>query len=134
LIGCASGKSYEEVAASMAPIKRTEGRIYFVRPEKYVGLAIQPNIRLNGDVVGQSTPGGFFYVDRPPGDYKVSTVTEIENSVDFHLNAGETKYIETHPSIGLLVGHIVQNIVYPEQGVSDVKQAKYTGSSPGAGS
>jgi hypothetical protein len=103
LAGCASGKSYQEMASSIAPAPRTQGRIYFVRPADYVGAAIQPDIRLNDEVVGKSIPGGFFYVDRPPGDYKVSMFTEVENSVNFRLSAGETKYIEAHPSVGILI-------------------------------
>jgi hypothetical protein len=66
--GCAaSGAKFQEMAGSMPSLKPGEGRIFFLRSSSIVGAAIQPEIRLNGQVVGQSKPGGFFYVDRAAG-------------------------------------------------------------------
>jgi len=107
-------------------LKAGEGRIYFTRAAEYQGSFIQPEIRLNGEAVGVSKPGGFFYLDRPAGDYTVSTATEVEEKVSFHLSAGETKYIKTSASMGLLVGHITPTIEFPEQGKSDVESLHYT--------
>jgi hypothetical protein len=43
-----------------------------------LGAAVQRAVKLNGEVVGKAVPQGFFYVDRPPGDYTVTTATEVE--------------------------------------------------------
>jgi Protein of unknown function (DUF2846) len=125
LSGCASGPKYAEISAEIPKLKANEGRIYFTRAAEYQGSFIQPEIHLNGQVIGVSKPGGFFYIDRPAGDYTVSTATEVEEKVSFHLSAGETKYIKTSASMGLLVGHITPTLEFPEQGKSDVESLQY---------
>lgn len=126
--GCAAGGAkYQEVASSMATLKPGEGRIYFFRSSSFVGAAIQPEIRLNGKVVGMSKPGGFFYVDRPAGTYTAATSTETEKSASFALQPGETKYLRTSPSIGLLIGRIVIEIESPEKAKAELPSLSYTG-------
>ncbi|ROZ63177.1 DUF2846 domain-containing protein [Ramlibacter sp. WS9] len=126
--GCAaSGAKYQEVASSMPSLKPGEGRIYFLRSSSIVGAAIQPDIRLNGQVVGVSKPGGFFYVDRSAGTYAAATSTEVEKSASFALAAGETKYLRTTPSIGVLVGRIVVEIESPEKARAELPSLSYTG-------
>jgi hypothetical protein len=89
--GCATtGGTFHELSASVPAVKPGEGRIYFFRSSSMFGAAIQPDIRLNGQVVGTSKPGGFFFVDRPAGSYVASTATETEKNVTFTLDPGET--------------------------------------------
>ena len=95
LAGCASGPKFSEVSSSILPIPAAEGRIYFFRSSSMMGAALQPDIRLDGEVVGSSKPGGFFYVDRPAGSYTAAAATETEKTITFDLAAGETKYLRT---------------------------------------
>lgn len=128
LVGCAaSGMKYEQAAAGMPTLKSGEGRIYFLRSSSMVGAAIQPDIRLNGQVVGTSKPGGFFYVDRPAGNFTASTTTETEKAATFVLQPGEIKYLRTSPSIGLLVGRIVVELDAPEKAKAELPSLSYTG-------
>jgi len=46
-------------------------------------------VRLNGEKVGKAVPNGFFYVDRPAGNYQVVTETEVEKKLTFTLDAGQ---------------------------------------------
>lgn len=124
--GCASGPQYQEMAASIPTLGADHGRIYFFRSSSLMGAGIQPDIKLNGDVVGASTPGGFFYIDKPAGQYTVSTSTEAEKNVSFALNAGETKYVRTSVSMGLLVGHITPSLETPETAIKEIEDSKYT--------
>ena len=78
--GCASGPKFSDVKGSIPDVAPELGRIYFYRPSA-VGAAVQPNIRLNDDVVGEMVPLGFFFVDRYPGNYVVSVSTESDASV-----------------------------------------------------
>lgn len=125
--GCASGVKYQDMASSMPSLKSGEGRIYFFRSSSMMGAAIQPEIRLNGAVVGASKPGGFFYVDRPAGNYVASTSTETEKSASFTLQAGETKYLRTSPSFGVMVGRIVVELETPEKAKAELPSLSYTG-------
>jgi hypothetical protein len=127
LAGCASGPKFTEVAQSLPKLKEGEGRIYFFRSSSMLGAAIQPDIRLNGNVVGESKPGSFFFIDRPAGSYTASTQTETEKTGSFTLDAGETKYVRTSPSIGLLVGRIVVSIEDPVKAKNEIDSLAYIG-------
>lgn len=126
--GCASsGPKHAELADKIPEIVSGEGRIYFYRDSSILGAAIQPDIRLNGEAVGSSTPGGFFFVDRPSGKYVVSTTTEVENKIEFSLEDGQTRYIKTYISFGLLVGRVYPELVERDQALSVMGDLHYIG-------
>jgi hypothetical protein len=129
LASCASPRGLDEPPVQIPPLKPGYGRVYFTRPGELAGSAVQPEIRMNDEVVGRSVPGGFSYVDRPPGKYAVTTATEVENAVTFQLAAGETKYIKTAITPGILVGHVTPTLEFPEQGQSDINRLRYVGAS-----
>jgi len=93
-----------------------------------MGAALQPDIRLDGEVVGSSKPGGFFYVDRPAGSYTAAAATETEKTITFDLAAGETKYLRTSPSFGVIVGHISFDIEDPGKAMAEIQTLSLTGS------
>ncbi len=129
LAGCAtSGMRHAELKTSLAPPKAGEGRIYFYRASSPFGAAVQPDIRINGTSVGGSKPGGFFYVDRPAGRYEAHASTEVDRMVSFTLAAGETKYIRTSPSFGVLVGRINFELVNAPEAEAELASLHYTGS------
>jgi hypothetical protein len=128
LAACAaSGAKFQEVASAMPSLKPGEGRIYFFRSSSIVGAAIQPEIRLNGQVVGTSRPGGFFYVDRPAGNHAATAATETEKSATFVLQPGETKYLRTTTSVGVFVGRIVVELESPDKAKAELPSLSYTG-------
>jgi hypothetical protein len=127
LASCASPRGLDEPAFQIPALKPGLGRVYFIRAGEYVGAAVQPEIRMNNEVVARSVPGGFTFVDRPPGKYAVTTATEVENAVTFQLAAGESKYIKTAVTPGILIGHITPTLEFPEQGQSDISRLRYVG-------
>lgn len=127
LAGCASGVKYQDMASGIPSLKAGQGRVYFLRSSSMFGAAVQPDIRLNGEVVGESKPGGFFFVDRPAGNYTAAAATETEKVATFTLRAGETKYLRTSPSFGVLVGRIVVELEDPKQALAELPSLSYTG-------
>ncbi|WP_416050100.1 DUF2846 domain-containing protein [Cupriavidus basilensis] len=127
MAGCASGVKHSDMAASIPTIKPGEGRIYFLRSASMFGAAIQPDLRLNGQVVGESKPGGFFFVDRPAGKYVASAATETEKTLSFALDGGETKYVRSSPSMGLMVGRVVLELETPDKAKEELPSLSYTG-------
>lgn len=125
LSGCASGPKFAEMSKTIPVIKAGEGRVYFFRSDSMFGAAIQPDIRLNNEVVGSSKPGGFFYVDRPAGSFSAAASTETEKTLSFTLDAGETKYVRTSPSMGLLVGRIVLQLEDAAKAQAEVEKLSY---------
>jgi hypothetical protein len=127
LAGCATGVKHDEMAKGMPGLKKGEGRIYFFRSASMIGAALQPEIRLNNAVVGASKPGGFFYVDRPAGNYVASASTETEKTVSFVLQPGETKYIRSSAGLGLLLGRVHLEPETAEKAKAELGALSYTG-------
>ena len=126
--GCAAtGAKHEEMAASMPALKAGEGRIYFYRQSTMVGAALSPDVKLNRDVVGEAKTGGFFYVDRPAGNFVASSSGETEKSVSFNLAPGETKYVRMYVNFGIVAGRLNLEVVPPAQGRSELSSLSYIG-------
>lgn len=134
LAGCASGPKYSEVKGSIPELGPEQGRIYFYRPSA-IGAAVQPNILLNGTVVGEMVPQGFFYVDRSPGTYLATARTESEASLQIPLAASETKYVRASISLGILVGRPSLILVDAKDALIEIADLGYAGTAvlrPGA--
>lgn len=127
IAGCASGPKYQDAAKSIPALKPNEGRVFFFRSSSVVGAAVQADIRLNGTVVGTSIPGGFFYVDRPAGNYVAASSTETEKTLSFTLAAGETKYVRSSVGLGLLVGRVILELGDPKAAQAEIETLSYTG-------
>jgi hypothetical protein len=126
--GCATGPKHDEMASSIPSLKPGEGRIYFFRRLNMGwGAGIQPDIKLNGQVVGKSMPGGFFFVDRPAGNYVASVMTETEKTLSFTLAPGETKYVRSSPGLGVVVYRIALDLETREKAMADLGSLSYTG-------
>lgn len=128
LAGCASGIKHAEMASSIPSIKAGEGRIYFYRSSSMVGAVISSDIRLNNQVVGRSQNGGFFFVDRPAGNYVASAATEVEKSLSFTLAAGETKYVRSYVGFGVVAGRVNLELEPAEKARAELADLSYTGS------
>ena len=127
LSACAtSSPQFSEMAASMGAAKSDLGRIYFYRTI-VLGFAVQPDVRLNGEVVGKAVPNGFFYTDRPAGNFEVATATEVERKLTFTLDAGQVRYVRLNISMGLFVGHVYGELVDDATGQTEIMDMRYTG-------
>jgi hypothetical protein len=115
------------MASSIPAIRPDQGRIFFYRDSKFAGSAIQPSIMLDGAKVGDSRPGGFFYVDRAPGLHEIMVGTEVERKRSLRLALHEIKYVKTAVELGFMVGRPVIDVVDPENGKEDLPDLAYTG-------
>lgn len=86
------------------PIPEGQGRIYFYRKSGVGGAALKPMVMLNGMTAGQSTPGGYFVVDRDPGRYEAKCSVLMEHAISFDLAAGQTLYVQTRTTMGIYAG------------------------------
>lgn len=129
LTGCAAtGPVYTAMADHISAVPQDTSRLVFYRTETLVGSAVQPDIRLNGRVVGRSQPGGFFYVDAAPGRQIVVASTEVETKLEVETTAGETLYIASAIGMGLFVGRIQFTLPSERQALADIPSLRYTGS------
>ena len=124
--GCASGPKYSEIKGSIPDLPPDQGRIYFYRPSS-IGAAIQPNILLNGTVVGEMVPRGFFFVDRSPGSYLATARTESEATLQIPLAANETRYVRGSITLGIFVGRPNLVLVDAKDALTELVDLGYAG-------
>jgi hypothetical protein len=124
---CASGPKLAEMRASIPALKPDQGRIYFYRSGSMLGAGIQPSINLNGTVVGDSKPGGFFFVDRVPGPMEVMTTTEVERKLTFTLAPGQTRYVKSVVGLGVIVYRVYPELVDNATGEKELEETSYIG-------
>jgi hypothetical protein len=127
LAACASGPKHADVVASIPGLKADQGRVYVYRSNSMVGAAVQPKVVINGQPLGESKPGGFFFVDLPVGPVEVATSTEVEKKLTFVLAAGQTRYVRTAIGMGLLVGRVYPELVDNAEGSKAVAESSYVG-------
>ena len=127
IAGCASsGIKYSDVKSPTVATDPNVGRIYLYRTA-LLGLAVQPEVKVNGEVVGKAVPNGYFYVDRPAGTYEIVTSTEVERKLSLTLEKGQTRYVKLNISFGFFVGHVYPELIDTADALKDIKDCQYTG-------
>jgi hypothetical protein len=127
LVGCASGPKYPEVKSSLPALSAEQGRIWFYRSGTMFGSGIQPSVVLNGEKVGESTPGGFFIVDRPPGNYEVMLSTEVERKLTFTLDKGQERFVRMTVGLGVIVYRVYPELKNAEEARAEINGLSFTG-------
>jgi len=125
--GCATtGPTYSEMQSTMPSQNPETGRIYIYRATA-IGAAVQPAVYVNDEEVGNAVPHGFFYVDRPPGNYEIKTSTEVKRTLSLNMDPGETCYVRLNISLGFFVGHVYPELVERNVGESEIMDCHYLG-------
>lgn len=126
LSGCASGPAFKDVQPTFGAAEPGSGRIFY-RPEKFFGGGIRPDVLLNGELVGNSTPGGFFYIDRPSGDYRVSMTSEVEKALTFTLDERQTRYVRLSVGLGVIVYRVYPELKDESEALPELQTLSYVG-------
>ena len=125
MISCAAtGPKFTELSSSISILPPDTGRIFIYRTS-FLGGAVQPEVELNGEVIGKAVPAGFFYADRKPGNYEVLTSTEVDRRLSLTLDSGQVRYVRLDVSFGFFVGHIFPVLVEDEVGKKEIQECRY---------
>lgn len=131
--GCATtGPKFTEYAPSISHLAPDTGRIYLYRTS-VLGAAIQPEVKLNGEVIGKAVPKGFFYVDKKAGNYTIMTSTEVKRKLSLTLEEGQTRFVRLNISMGFFVGHVYPVLVESQVGEKEIQNLRYIGQIKQAG-
>jgi hypothetical protein len=124
--GCATGPKYAQIRNTIPALSPDQGRIFIYRTTA-LGAAVQPDVNLNGTKVGDAKPKGFFYVDKPPGDYQISTSTEVKRTLSLKLDKSQIRYVRLNMAMGFFVGHCYPELVEPDQGEKEIQNCSFIG-------
>ncbi len=128
LAGCAtSGPTYSDLQSKLAAPAAGQGRIFIFRTNP-LGMAVQPDVKVNDVVVGSAVPRGFIYLDRPAGNYTISTATEVTRTLSLTLAPGQVRYVRLNIGIGFFVGHVYPELVKDSEGIADIADCHLVGS------
>lgn len=127
--GCMTpaGPTYLQTGASLPPLKAGEGRIVFYTPPARFGQDVQPELKLNGALVGFAIPGGYFFVDRPPGRYEATGRSAKDGRLELPLGAGETRYVRAFGPSAFSVNAVHLLLVPATEGQADMSGLVYSG-------
>ena len=92
-----------------------------------MGAGIQPAVMLNGEKVGDSQPGGFFFVDAAPGNKEVVLSTEVERKLTFTLDKKQTQYVKMTVGLGVIVYRVYPELSDAKEGEPALRELSYTG-------
>jgi Protein of unknown function (DUF2846) len=123
----ASSPKYSVHHTAEPAIDSTVGRIYFYRESSLGGMMLEPAIKVDGNKVGESSSGDYFYVDMAPGTYTVSVSTEKDETTPVTVTAGQAVYVKTEVSMGFLVGHVSPEVVANDKAESEIQDCHFVG-------
>ena len=129
LAGCSGpvGTNYTAMSVSMPAVNPGEGRVFFYTPSVRFGSDVQPEIRLDGTLVGFAVPSGFFYVDRPAGRYEATGKAAADGRIEIPLAAGETRYVRAFAPSAFSVNAVHFLLVPATEGQADMAGLVYSG-------
>jgi hypothetical protein len=107
------------------PLAPEDARLCFYR-ETWHALSVQPDVTIDGQVIGKAYPNEWFCVDRKPGTYEISTVSEPNRKWSVTLKSGETRYASLEFTVTwFLVAHINPELVDNPTGEKGIVGLRY---------
>jgi hypothetical protein len=119
--GCASGPDFKTYGSTLNPPKNGESRVWFYRPSKMMGSAVQPTVYINDAPLAKAQPGCFFYADKPPGTYELKCSTEWADKAQLTVVENCAAYVRLTLLPGVFVGHILPKVVPEEQALKEIQ-------------
>ncbi len=113
----ATGPTLATMKESIPTLGANQGRLFFYREYAAFGSGMQPDVFVCGKKVGESTPGGVFYVDLPAGECEVTIPAIIfkgKTTVKVAIGKPEVQYLRTSVGSAGFEGFTTVEIV-PEQ-------------------
>ncbi len=124
LAGCATGPDFKTYSSTLSPPKEGESRIWFYRPSKMFGCAVQPVVFINDTPVGKAQPGCFFYADRLPGTYELRCTTEWADKAQLTVVENRVDYVRLSMLPGVFVGHVLPDVVPEDKALKEIQNCR----------
>jgi hypothetical protein len=124
LVGCATGPDFKTYSSTLSPPKEGHSRVWFYRPSKMLGSAVQPTVYINDSPIAKAQPGCFFYADEPPGTYELKCSTEWADKAQLTVVQNRVSYVRLSLLPGVFVGHILPKVMPEEDALKEIQQCR----------
>ncbi|MDX5377812.1 MAG: DUF2846 domain-containing protein [Halomonas sp.] len=128
MTGCASVNMASQQESSQAkqfeaPEEGMAG-VYVFRKQSPFGAALKKDIWIDGECIGESARGVFFYHQVEGGqEHEVATESEFSpNTLSLMTESGNNYFVEQYIKIGAFVGGANLRLVDEEQGMEEVSK------------
>ncbi|WP_274058954.1 DUF2846 domain-containing protein [Vibrio parahaemolyticus] len=126
LSGCASVPTVDstisnEVKSFEAPQEGNSG-IYIYREDTFVGAALKKYVYVDGECIGETAPGIFFYHEVEGNkEHQVSTESEFsESHLTIYTEEGRNYFVNQYIKMGVFVGGAGVELVDENKGKAEV--------------
>lgn len=125
--GCATGPSFQEYSGQLSPLATDQARIYIYRPASE-SSSVEPDIKFDGKVVGQSIAKGFIAIDIKAGAHTLSTSAHSKRTYTFYFKKNEDYYLRVNVKRRLTRNDVSLKLVDSDVGAEEITITSYTGS------
>ncbi|OLO04629.1 DUF2846 domain-containing protein [Salinicola socius] len=124
--GCASvpmGSSDEDLALKQFPTPPEGDAGLYVYRDSFMGKALKKSVTLDGQLIGETANGVYFYELVEPGEHSLSTESEFsDNKLVFTARAGENYFVEQYIKMGVFVGGAGLEMKKKEEGMKALRE------------
>ncbi len=98
--------------------------LYIYRVDSFVGAALKKFVYVNGECIGETAPGVFFYKEvKGDANHTISTESEFsENHLELFTEAGRNYFVNQYIKLGVFVGGAGVELVDEELGKTEVSK------------
>lgn len=134
--GCVStvpmaSKEQDAALKSFAPPSEDKSRIYIYR-NNWMGFLLKRGVYVDGERIGESAKGVYFYKEVAPGAHKVGTESEFSNNeIDVETEGGKNYFVRQYVRMGLFFGGANVWSVSEERGRRAVQSCRLAASTAG---
>lgn len=126
LSGCASvpmGDAKQDAAAKEFRVPADKAGLYVYRNETF-GAAIKMPVLVDGNFVGETASKTFFYKELPPGKHTVTSISEVNDTLEVDLKPGMLAYVWQEVKMGLMAARSKLHLVSDAEGQKGVNESK----------
>lgn len=126
LAGCASvpmGDPKADAAAKEFRAPAAKSGLYIYRNQTF-GAAIKMPVLVNGNFAGETASKTYFYQELPPGKHTVTSVSEVNDTLEVDLKPGTLAYVWQEVRMGLMAARSKLHLVSEAEGQKGVRESK----------
>jgi hypothetical protein len=128
LLGCASvrmASKEEDTALKEFKLPPPDRVGLYIFRNSFLGQALTRPLYVDGNLIGETANGVYFYVDLSPGKHFISTESEFgKNSVVFEAEAGKNYFAEQYIKMGIFSGGSDVEMVDEKVGMQQVLECE----------